>query len=153
MSEIQVADSASESVRQIVFGTDGSEGAERALEWAIDIGKFREASVRVVCAFDSPRSFRKRGSLYLEEARASLEEEAREIVAEAINQLQAAGVAATGVAIEGAPDDAILGTADETQADIIVIGRGGRQGVREYLMGGVAERVIRHASIPVFVVN
>ena len=153
MSQPTVSDDASESVRQIVLGTDGSEGAERALEWAIDIGRFREAVVTVVCAFDSPRSFRKRGSLYLQEARDSLEEEAKEIVADAVNRLLVEGVQASGIAIEGSPDDAILGTADDRGADIIVIGRGGRLGVREYLVGGTAERVIRHARVPVFVVN
>jgi nucleotide-binding universal stress UspA family protein len=142
-----------DSVRTVVLGTDGSESAELALEWAIDIGKFREAAIVVVCAFDSPRSFRKRGSLYLQEARDSLEAEAKEIVADAVNRLQAEGVEATGVAIEGAPHDAILSTADDRGADIIVIGRGGRPGVREYLMGITAERVIRHARVPVFVVT
>lgn len=140
-------------INHVVIGTDGSETSERAMDWAKDIATRREATVTVVCAFDSPRSFRKRGSLYLQEARDSLEEEAKEIVTEAVNELREAGIEADGVAFEGAPDDAILGQAASTDADIIVIGRGGREGVHDYLMGTVAERVIRHARIPVFVVK
>jgi nucleotide-binding universal stress UspA family protein len=140
-------------VNHVVIGTDGSDSAERAMDWAKDIARNRDATVTVVCAFDSPRSFRKRGSLYLQEARDSLEEEAKEIVAEAVNELREAGIEAEGVAFEGAPDDAILGQAASTDADIIIIGRGGREGVADYLVGTVAERVIRHAQVPVFVVK
>jgi nucleotide-binding universal stress UspA family protein len=143
----------SPSVSHILVGTDGSDSAWRALEWAKDIARMRDATVTVVCAFDSPKSFRKRGSLYLEEARSSLEEEAKEIVAEAVEELNQSGIEADGVAFEGEPDDAILGQADASEADIIIIGRGGREGVKDYLMGSVAERVIRHAEIPVFVVT
>jgi nucleotide-binding universal stress UspA family protein len=140
-------------ITHILIGTDGSEVSERVLQWTKDVAKIREASVTVVCAFDSPRSFRKRGSLYLEEARDSLEAEAKEIVAETVAKLEKAGVEATGVAFEGEADDGILGQADQTEADIIIIGRGGRDGVKDYLMGSTAERVIRHAGIPVFIVK
>jgi nucleotide-binding universal stress UspA family protein len=144
---------ASDAATHVLIGTDGSESAERALAWTKDIAKMRGASVTVVCAYDSPRSFRKRGSLYLQEARNSLEEEAKEIVSEAVADLANAGIEADGVAYEGEADDGILGQAEATEADIIIIGRGGRAGVRDYLMGSVAERVIRYAEVPVFVVT
>lgn len=145
--------SVSQAVTHVLIGTDGSESAERALTWTRDIAKMREASVTVVCAFDPPRSFRKRGSLFLKEARNSLEEEAKEIVAEAVAELTNVGIEADGVAFEGEADDGILGQAEATEADIIIIGRGGREGVKDYLMGSVAERVIRYADVPVFVVK
>jgi nucleotide-binding universal stress UspA family protein len=143
----------SDAVTHVLIGTDGSESSERALDWTKDIAKFRGASVTVVCAYDSPRSFRKRGSLYLQEARDSLEEEAKEIVAEAVASLEQAGIEAKGVAYEGDPVDGILSQAEASEADIIIIGRGGREGVKDYLMGSVAERVLRHADVPVFVVK
>lgn len=147
------AASAPGKIEHIVFGTDSSESAERAVAWVKDIAKLRGASVAVVCAFDSPKAFRKRGSVYLAEARDEFEQEAREIVAEVVAELQTAGIESTGIAYEGSPADAILGTADSEEADIIIVGRGGQQGVRDYLMGSVAERVIRHARVPVFVVS
>ena len=88
-------------ITHILIGTDGSEVSERVLEWTKDIAKLRKASVTVVCAFDSPKSFRKRGSLYLAEARDSLEAEAKEIVAETVAELRDAGVEASGVAYRG----------------------------------------------------
>ena len=143
----------SDAVTHVLVGIDGSESSERALGWTKDIAKMRGASVTVVCAYDSPKSFRKRGSLFLQEARDSLEEEAKEIVAEAVASLQEADIEAEGVAYEGDADDAILGQAEASEADIIIIGRGGREGVKDYLMGAVAERVIRHAGVPIFVVK
>jgi nucleotide-binding universal stress UspA family protein len=141
----------SDAINHVLFGTDGSQFCLRALAWAKGIARFWEADVTVVCGFDSPKSFRKRGSLYLTEARDALEAEAREIVAEAVAKIQADQIQAQGVAFEGGPVDAILETADQVSADIIVIGGGGREGARDYLVGSVAERVVRHASVPVLI--
>lgn len=53
---------------------------------------------------------------------------------------------------EGHPDQVILKVAEEWDADIIVIGTHGRTGLKHLLMGSVAEKVIRHALKPLFIV-
>lgn len=60
-----------------------------------------------------------------------------------------------GVGVEfdlryGAADTAVLDAAARHQADAIVIGTQGRTGLAHVLLGSVAERVIRRASLPVF---
>lgn len=47
----------------------------------------------------------------------------------------------------------ILAAAEETDADLIVMGTHGREGVVRAVMGSVAERVARHAEIPVMLVR
>ena len=47
------------------------------------------------------------------------------------------------------PSDAILRTAKEIQADMIVMGTRGRTGLEHVLLGSVAERTIRIAPCPV----
>ena len=47
------------------------------------------------------------------------------------------------------PSDAILRTAEEIQADMIVMGTRGRTGLEHVLLGSVAERTIRIAPCPV----
>jgi nucleotide-binding universal stress UspA family protein len=49
--------------------------------------------------------------------------------------------------------DGILGQAQEMDADLIVLATHGRKGVSHFLIGSVAERVIRRSPRPVLVVK
>jgi nucleotide-binding universal stress UspA family protein len=53
----------------------------------------------------------------------------------------------------GTPASAIVETAVETDADLIVIGTHGRTGLDRLLIGSVAERVVRLAPCPVLTVK
>lgn len=53
---------------------------------------------------------------------------------------------------EGDISDAILESADELKANIIVMGMYNRTGLDKLLMGSVAEKVLHHSHIPVFIV-
>ncbi len=54
---------------------------------------------------------------------------------------------------EGVPSVEIIRTAKEIGADLIVLGTHGRRGLSHVVMGSVAERVVREAPCPVFVVR
>jgi nucleotide-binding universal stress UspA family protein len=56
-------------------------------------------------------------------------------------------------ALHGVPGPAIVSTADECQADLIVMGTHGRTGLTRLVMGSVAEDVMRHAHCPVLTVK
>ena len=45
-----------------------------------------------------------------------------------------------------------IGFAEENDVDLIVIGTHGRTGVKHTLFGSVAEMIIRHSPVPVFVI-
>lgn len=51
----------------------------------------------------------------------------------------------------GAPADQIIRTADELEADLIVIGGRGKGAVEAIVLGSVAYRVLHHAPCPVLV--
>ena len=53
----------------------------------------------------------------------------------------------------GEASDGILGQAQEMDADLIVLATHGRKGVSHFLLGSVAERVIRRSPRPVLVVR
>jgi nucleotide-binding universal stress UspA family protein len=53
----------------------------------------------------------------------------------------------------GHPAEQILKLAAEANADVILVGTHGRRGVKRWLLGSVAERVVRHAGCPVLVVR
>jgi nucleotide-binding universal stress UspA family protein len=53
----------------------------------------------------------------------------------------------------GAAEEKLVEAAKENDADLIVMATHGRTGLSHALMGSVAEKVIRHASCPVFTVR
>jgi universal stress protein A len=53
----------------------------------------------------------------------------------------------------GTPGEDIVRLADESNADLIVIGSHGRTGLTRLLMGSVAERVMRTAKCPVLIIK
>jgi nucleotide-binding universal stress UspA family protein len=48
--------------------------------------------------------------------------------------------------------DTILETAKRSDADIIALGSHSRRWLEEILMGSVREKVLRHSSVPLFIV-
>lgn len=58
----------------------------------------------------------------------------------------------TSVIKEGDFGDGILEAAAETGADIIVMGTHSRRGIDKILMGSVAEKVLRHSTVPLFII-
>jgi len=64
-----------------------------------------------------------------------------------------AGVTARGLVRTGVPADVIVRTAEEESAAMIVIGTHGRGGVARFLLGSVADRVVRTATCPVLTVR
>ena len=53
----------------------------------------------------------------------------------------------------GDPSDAILNYNREHAIDMVIMGTHGRKGLDRVIFGSVAERVIKHAHIPVLVIN
>ena len=53
----------------------------------------------------------------------------------------------------GDPAGEILALAEDVQADLILVGTHGRQGLKRLLMGSVAEQVVRNATCPVLVMR
>jgi nucleotide-binding universal stress UspA family protein len=53
----------------------------------------------------------------------------------------------------GEPSSEILDYADDNEIQLIVIPSHGRQGLERFLMGSVAERVVRYAACPVLVLR
>lgn len=53
---------------------------------------------------------------------------------------------------EGLPKDEILASAEKWGADLIILGTHGRTGIAHFLLGSIAEYIVRHAKVPVMVV-
>ena len=58
----------------------------------------------------------------------------------------------TSIIKDGDFGDGILEAAAETGADIIVMGTHSRHGIDKILMGSVAEKVLHHSTVPLFII-
>lgn len=148
-------------VRRLVVPLDGSRLAEEALPLAIEIAKRRGIPVSLVQAIDltallAPVSAGGMLAVPLspevyEQTVGAIERGARAYLASVASGLQAEGVDASWAVLEGSPFFAI---ADATQpGDLLVMTSHGRGGVRRWLLGSVAEKLVREADAPVLLVR
>lgn len=63
------------------------------------------------------------------------------------------GILTQVVLLEGKPADEIMGFADKHGVDLIIMSTHGRSGITRWLLGSVAERVVRHSAVPVLTVS
>ena len=63
------------------------------------------------------------------------------------------GVNVISVLLQGHPAQEILDFAEKNDIDMIVLGTQGKTGIDRFLLGGVTEKVVRHAKAEVLVVR
>lgn len=142
---------------RIVVGTDGSETAGEALRQAIDLAKLAGAQLNIVSAYQ-PVSSRRLAS-ERSEAPADVQheigprEDVNLILDAAAAEAKKAGVEVQTQALEGDPGDVIIDAAEETKADLIVVGNKGMTGARRFVLGSVPNNVSHHAPCSVIIVR
>ncbi len=63
------------------------------------------------------------------------------------------GVDVKPILLEGHPSDELIKFANDNAIDMIVVGTLGRTGIERFLLGSVAENVVRHSNVEVLVVR
>ncbi|HYY06277.1 MAG TPA: universal stress protein, partial [Candidatus Limnocylindria bacterium] len=71
----------------------------------------------------------------------------------AAGEAERVGVSVSTHAREGDPADALLDVAEETKADLLVVGNKGMTGAKRFLLGSVPNKVSHHAPCSVFIVR
>jgi nucleotide-binding universal stress UspA family protein len=139
---------------KILLATDGSKFSEAATQAVLAQYRSPETEVRVLCVVTLPTLTAppQMAASYAPELQEQVNQ-AREIVDRAVDTLRKAGLRASGEVIKGDVRDVIIELAKEIQADLIVLGSHGRTGAGRWLMGSVAEAVVRHAPCSVEVVR
>jgi nucleotide-binding universal stress UspA family protein len=146
---------------RIVVGIDGSELASKALRHAIGLAKENKARLFVVTSTE-PSMLLAPGAEMMAVNTADVIAELEEVKSRsAQTTLGEAEVlaAAEGVTIEkihvssSTAADAIVRTAEQQGANLIVMGSHGRRGLGRLLLGSQAAEVLAHATIPVLVVK
>ncbi|GGK70586.1 universal stress protein [Haloarcula sebkhae] len=130
----------------ILLPTDGSEGAEIAVEWGITLAEVFDATIHTVYSVDTSRSGGAEGSAEIHDALEQTGQAALETVHE---RARDADVSVVGNIASGPAARAILSYSEEHDIDLIAMGTHGRSGLTRYLTGSVTETVVRNAAVPV----
>jgi nucleotide-binding universal stress UspA family protein len=145
--------------RTIVVGTDGSELAGPTVARAAWLARHDDADLVIVCALsDLPRRQEARTMATLGGGAAVGQvigrEAASQAIAAAVATAQAQGATITAaLLLDGEPAAALLETAEQRNADLIVVGASHDVSLAERLLGTVAGEVLRRASCEVLVVR
>jgi len=141
----------------IVVGTDGSETAGKAVLQATELARQVGAKVNLVSAYEPVSGQRLR-----EERRevpqdmewmVNPREDVEATLKDAAEKLEDAGVEVDTFAREGDAADAIVDVAEETHADLIVVGNKGMTGTKRFLLGSVPNKVSHHAPCSVLIIR
>lgn len=142
--------------KHILVPVDGSPTAQKAVEKAAGLAKAFGSSVTAIYVID-PYPFTGLGSDFAygqAEYLSAAAIEAKEATQAAQKTLEQAGVnVKTSVVEAHAAWRGILETAIAVGADLIVMGSHGRRGLEKMVLGSVAQRVLSHSTLPVFVVR
>ncbi|WP_281194346.1 universal stress protein [Halorubrum sp. F4] len=139
---------------RIVVATDGSDSVGRAVDVAVDLAARFDATVHALYVLDtgevesSPDEVR-------EDLRDALDDHGENALAAVVETGETRDddlEVATDVR-EGRPAREVVSYADEIDADLVVTGTRGRHGENRFLIGSVAENVVRTCKVPVLTVR
>jgi nucleotide-binding universal stress UspA family protein len=144
---------ASKLFTKILIATDGSEYTKNAVDYGIDLAKNTGAKIHAVYVVDTAAF----ASIPMDAAWESmyelLRQEGDEATKYVADKAEALGLEVDGNTIEGHPADEIIKYAEKNSMSIIVMGTLGKSGLDRFLLGSVAEKVVRNSKIPVLVVR
>lgn len=157
----------------VLFPTDGSDGAKVALDHARDIAERYDATLHALYVAQDeigPSGMVDRDhedvdvsdmtgeqhdvqgtGMTRTEGTDAFEEHGQQVLSEAAESID--DVPVETVVLRGNAYERILDYADESDADLIVMGTHGRTGVDRYLLGSVTEKVVRTSDVPVLTVR
>jgi nucleotide-binding universal stress UspA family protein len=133
--------------RSILVATDYSRGSEHALETAVALATRFGARLLLLHVFEDsayafpfplPDGIREAAAKHLHDAVAGLRTRMLDV---------------SGVLREGLAADQICSVASDLSVDLVVVGSQGRRGLPRFVLGSVAERVVRLSTVPVLTVH
>jgi nucleotide-binding universal stress UspA family protein len=140
----------------IVVGTDGSEGATKAVEHAAALAAVTGAHLHVAMATPSIPAIVAPDMMIATadwtNATGAATRAALETAGE-VATAAAGGATVTTHQLSGDPADALLSLCDDLDADLLVIGSRGMHGARRFLLGSVSSRCAHHADRSVLIVH
>lgn len=140
--------------KRLLVPIDFSDASIAAFKTAMEFSKSLDAEIRAIHIHQLQVPYVGDGGFYVPEMDEdeALEEHKKELEA-FVSKHGEKGITVTQEVRIGDPETEINEIAQESEADMIVMGTHGRSGLSHLLMGSVTESVLRHTNVPVTVVR
>jgi nucleotide-binding universal stress UspA family protein len=144
------------TLRSIIVPLDGSEVAEGVLPMAAHLAKSLDLKIELFRAYHIPYNvYAGDEGFYAAKYDGllkSVSDEAKEYLDKKAGELKRLGATTVDcVTKEGFAADEIIGLGRKTADSLIAMSSHGRSGVKRWVLGSVAETVVRHSSDPVLI--
>ncbi|MDR2622997.1 MAG: universal stress protein [Methanobrevibacter sp.] len=141
--------------KKILLPTDGSKFSDKSEEHALFLAELMGSEIIGLSVIDMKFFSGLPANDTIYEINKILKEESEKNLErfENIKKEKNSDVKIRTIAVEGYPADAILEVAEKEDVDLIVIGSSGKTGLQKFLMGSVAEKVIKTAKCNVLVIH
>ena len=128
---------------RILVPVDGSDPAERAVGYGTLLAEAYDAELELLHVLHGGRG---------DSENRDTNRERGEAVLAAARERVDGRVPVETTLLEGVPHRTVVDRVDASDADLVVMGRRGRTGLGEGLLGSVTDYVVTHADVPVHVV-
>lgn len=142
-----------EFYRNIVIATDGSKNVQRAISHGTELAKLSGAVVYALYVVNTPSTISENWTAGKETIYKIMKNDGEKAVAKIKKIGEASGVEVKTVVLDGYPGSEIINFAENNNIDLIVMGTLGTTGLEKFLMGSVAEKIVRGSKVPVLVVR
>jgi len=140
--------------KKILVPLDGSKTAEGVLSHAKALAYSEGAEIVLLNVAANPaQEFAFEDPAIAGYSVADQEQKATRYMNKLCDELKAAGFKVSCHLREGSPANTILKVAEEMNVDVIAMSTHGRSWPANWLIGSVAERVVRHSKVPVMMVR
>ena len=146
--------------QQIVVGTDGSVGANVALDHAMELAKLSGATLHIVTAdkLTTPYQLAAASEVGMAaaavgESNEAIHDDAQRICDRAVERAVGAGVTAEAHCVPGDAADALLTVAKDTGSELLVVGNRGMTGARRFVLGSVPNKLSHHCPSNLLIVD
>jgi len=144
------------TINRIILPLDGSDLAEQALPHAKALSAALDAQIDIVSVYSllTNATYAEGYMPNFEVIVDQIREEIHGYLAAKTSELAKEGLKhSDGIVEEGDPAAKIIDLAQETPNSLIAMCSHGRSGIGRWVLGGVADRVIRHSGDPVLVIR
>lgn len=151
-------------IERILVALDGSEPADKALDFALDLAEKYSAEIVLLSVIPpvavpttvyAASGARTLAPVVTEKHLKEVEDRYEKVLSEALkkaNEIKPSLNVSTKL-VEGRPSERIVETAKEGSFDIVVMGSRGLGGIKGFFLGSASDRVADEAACPVLIVK
>ncbi|MCS7266151.1 MAG: universal stress protein [Armatimonadetes bacterium] len=129
-------------LKRLIWTTDFSETSQAALDWALALAELTKSEMVLLHIAEAEEAIN-----------LQLAEEHRRRLENIAEELSQKGLKVSTLIRPGKASQVIVQTAQETEADLVVMGAHGHTSFREKLLGSTTEQVLQVSSVPVLFVR